>query len=149
MPEYLQTTIGKHIFKVANDRYYSTEGLWVQIEGNSLRVGLSDFFQQRNGDVAFAELKPEGTVLSAGDELAVIETIKVSVSLASPISGKVIRVNPAMETSPEAINLDPYGEGWLATIEAVDWESERLRLLDPQAYLHVVKGQAEEEASRP
>lgn len=148
MPEFLETTVDKFIFKVATDRYYSSEGIWAQAEGNRVRIGLTDFLQQRSGDVAFAEVKPEGTALVAGDEVAVIETIKVNISLTSPMSGKVVEVNPAMETAPEAINKDPYGEGWLAMIEAADWEADRARLLDPQAYFNLMKGQAEEEAKK-
>jgi len=154
MPEVLETTVDKFVFRVATDRYYSSEGVWVaplpQGEGAGMRVriGLSDFLQQRSGDVAFAEVKPEGTALVAGDEVAVIETIKVNISLTAPVSGKVVEVNPAMETAPEAINKDPYGEGWLAMIEAADWEADRARLLDPQAYFNLMKGQAEEEAKK-
>lgn len=148
MPEFLETTVDKFIFKVAADRYYSREGVWAQAEGNRVRIGLSDFLQQRSGDVAFAEVKPAGTTLAAGDEVAVIETIKVNISLTSPVNGKVAEVNPAMETAPEAINKDPYGEGWLAMIEAADWEADRARLLDPQAYFTLMKGQAEEEAKK-
>ncbi len=96
-----------------------------------MRIGLSDFLQQRSGDVAFAEVKPVGTALNFGDEVAVIETIKVNISLASPVSGKIVEVNPAMETAPEAINQDPYGAGWLAVIEATDWESDRLQSAGP------------------
>lgn len=148
MPGFLETTVDKFIFKVATDRYYSSEGVWAQAEGSRIRIGVSDFLQQRSGDVAFAEVKPEGTALVAGDEVAVIETIKVNISLTSPMSGKVVEVNPAMETAPETINKDPYGEGWLAMIEAADWEADRARLLDPQAYFNLMKGQAEEEAKK-
>jgi glycine cleavage system H protein len=147
LPEFLKTTVDKFVFKVATDRSYNREGLWLQADGSRIRIGLSDFVQQRSGDVAFAEVRPAGTSLAAGDELAVIETIKVNISLASPLRGTVIEVNPAMETAPEAINQDPYGEGWLAVIEAVDWETDRVALLDPQAYFTRMKGLAEEEAN--
>ena len=63
MTEFLETTVDKFIFKVATDRYYSSEGLWAQAEGNLVRIGLSDFLQQRSGDVAFAEVKPARTQL--------------------------------------------------------------------------------------
>ncbi len=148
MPEYLETTIDKFTFKVAANRVYNREGLWAQADGSRVRIGLSDFLQQRSGDVAFAEIKPAGTALAAGDEVAVIETIKVNISLTSPASGNVLEVNPAMETAPEAINQDPYGEGWLAVIEAADWEADRARLLDPQSYFDFMKGQAEEETKK-
>ena len=148
MPDYLETTVDKFTFRVATDRYYSGEGMWVQAEGNRIRIGLSDFLQQRSGDVAFAEIKPVGTALAPGEEVALIETIKVNVSLASPVSGKVVEVNPAAERSPEVINQDPYGAGWLAIIEATDWQAERRQLLDAQAYFDLMKGQAEEETKK-
>jgi glycine cleavage system H protein len=113
-----------------------------------VRIGLSDFLQQRSGDVAFAEIKPVGKALAFADEVAVIETIKVNISLTAPVTGTVVEVNPAMETAPEAINQDPYGEGWLAEIEAADWQAGRARLLDPQAFFTLMKGQAEEEAKK-
>lgn len=146
MTDFLQFIVDKFTFKVATDRAYSSEGLWVLAEGDRVRIGLSDFLQQRSGDVAFAELKPAGTRLATGDELAVIETIKVNLSLASPISGKVLEVNPVMASRPEAINQDPYGEGWLVTVTPDDWEAERSRLLGPEAYLAKAKREAEEEA---
>ena len=94
--------------------------------------------------MAFAEVKPEGTLLKVGDEIATIETIKVNISLTSPVSGTIVKVNPAMTTTPESINQDPYGEGWLAILE--DGNVTRAALLDPQAYLALMKGQAEQEA---
>lgn len=148
MTDYLETTVDKFIFRVATDRYYSDEGLWVKEENGRLRIGLSDFVQQRSGDVAFAEIKPAGTALAVGDEVAVIETIKVSIVFTSPVMGNIIEVNPAMEEAPEAINQDPYGEGWLAVIEPADWAADRSRLLDAQAYLVRMQAQAEEEAKK-
>ncbi len=156
MVEFLEVTVDKFTFKVAADRFYTREGLWVapspltplpEGEGNlRVRVGLSDFLQQRSGDIAFAEIKPIGTVLAIGDEVASIETIKVNVALSSPVNGDVIEVNPAMDSAPEAINQDPYGAGWLAVIDATDWETDRTQLLDAPAYLALINAEAEAEA---
>ncbi len=148
MPEYLETTVDKFTFKVATDRFYTREGVWALVEGNRVRLGLSDFSQQRSGDIAFAEVKPVGTAVAVGDEVAAIETIKVNVVLGSPVNGKVIEVNPDMELKPEAINQDPYGAGWLVVVEAADWEADRAHLLDPQASFVVMKAVAEEEAKK-
>ncbi len=148
MPEFLAVTVDKFTFKVATDRWYTREGVWAQPEADRVRIGLSDFLQQRSGDIAFAEVKPVGTMLAAGDEVASIETIKVNVALSSPVAGKVIEVNPAMDTAPEAINQDPYGTGWLAVIEPADWETDRSRLLDAAAYFEVVQREAEEEMKK-
>jgi glycine cleavage system H protein len=149
MPDYLETTVDKFIFRVATDRLYSPEGAWALADGDRIRIGMTDFLQQRSGDVAFVEVKPEGTAVAAGDEVAMIETIKANVEVPSPVGGNVVEVSPAMELSPEAINQDPYGEGWLAVIEASDWPADRERLLDPQAYFEVMRAQAEEEAQKP
>jgi len=144
MTEFLKTTIDKFTFNVATDRYYNEEGVWALAQGNRVRIGISDFLQQGSGDVAFAEIKPVGTVLEVGGEIAVVETVKVNISLSSPVSGSIVEINPLMETAPEIINQDPYGEGWLAIIEATQWESDSSHLLDPQAYYSRMQIQAEE-----
>jgi glycine cleavage system H protein len=148
MAEVLEFTVDKFKFRVPTDRLYSSEGLWAQEAGDRVRLGLTDFVQQRSGDVAFAEVKPQGTALKVGDELGTIETIKVNISLTSPIGGTIVEVNPSLETAPEAINQDPYGAGWLALIEPASWETDRASLLDPAAYFNLMRGQAEEEAKK-
>ena len=148
MPKFLELTVDKFTFQVATDRHYNAEGVWAKAEGNRVRIGLSDFLQQRSGDVAFAEIKARGTLLAFGDEVANIETIKVDITLPSPVSGEVVEVNPAMEEAPEAINQEPYGEGWLAVIEASNWESDSSKLLDPEAYFAQIKVEAEEEGKK-
>ena len=148
MPDYMETTVGKFIFKVANDRLYTPEGLWVKVANSLARIGVTDFFQQHNGDVAFATIEPLGTVLALGDEFASVETIKVNLSLASPISGKIANVNNLAVSKPEAINLDPYGEGWLCEVEASRWETEKLKLLSPDQYFMKMKNDAEGEVKQ-
>jgi len=148
MPDFLETTVDKFTFKVATDRSYNAEGVWAKEENGLVRIGLSDFVQQRSGDVAFADVKPAGTVLAAGDEVAAIETIKVNITYTSPVNGKIVEVNPSMEEAPEAINQDPYGTGWLAVLEVADWDNERAKLLEPQAYFEIMQGQAEEETKK-
>jgi glycine cleavage system H protein len=148
MTDFLETTLDKFTFKVATDRFYSSEGVWVKEEKGRIRIGLSDFVQQRSGDVAFADVRPAGTTLAAGEDLANIETIKVNITHTCPVSGKIVEVNPAMSDAPEAINQDPYGAGWLAVMEISDWEVQRARLLDPQTYFEIMKGQAEEETKK-
>ncbi|OGO64435.1 MAG: hypothetical protein A2030_00625 [Chloroflexi bacterium RBG_19FT_COMBO_50_10] len=148
MTDYLELPVDKFVFKVALDRFYSDEGIWVKLEDQFARVGISDYLQQRSGDVAFAEIKPEGSVVDFGDELAVIETIKVNISLTSPIKGNVIQVNSLMETSPEVINQDPYGAGWLILIDVKDWKKNLEHLLDAQSYFSLIKREAEQEVNK-
>jgi glycine cleavage system H protein len=147
MTEFLETTVDKFTFKVATDRRYTAEGLWALLEDGRARVGLTDFLQQHSGDVAFAEVKPSGTVLNAGDEIGTIETIKVDIVLSSPVSGTVVEANPALADAPEVINQDPYG-AWLALVELTDWAADQANLLSPEAYFEQMKRQAEEEVKQ-
>jgi len=147
--EFLELTVDKFTFRFATDRYYHPDGIWaLPEEDNRVRIGLSDFAQQSNGDVAFAEVKPVGTTVAFGEEVASIETIKANVFIPTPVSGTVVKVNQALEVRPELINEDPYGEGWLAVIAASDWEADRARLLDAQAYVERVREIAEEEMKK-
>lgn len=148
MPNFLESTVDKFTFRVADDRFYTPEGVWALEEGNRIRIGLSDFQQQRSGDVAFAEVKPVGTRLAFDEEVAVIETIKVNISLGSPATGRIVEVNPDMVDAPEVINQDPYGAGWMAIIDADHWEADRSSLLDPQAYFIYMKAKVEEETGK-
>jgi glycine cleavage system H protein len=145
VPEFLETTIDKFIFRVAADCLYSADGVWARPEGNRVRVGLTDFVQQRGGDAAFVHVKPVGTKLAGGDEFAELETIKVNQSLFTPLAGTIVEINASLDLTPELINQDPYGRGWLAAIEAADWQSASAKLLDPHAYLAAIRSQAEEE----
>jgi len=86
--------------------------------------------------------------LSARDSLMDIETIKVTMELPSPVSGKLIQVNEELEMTPELVNEDPYGAGWLARVALDDWETDRQNLLDAERYLEVMRKQALEEMEK-
>ena len=148
MTAFLETTVDKFTFRVDPTCFFNDEGVWVRTKENRGRIGLSDYLQQRSGDIAFVEVKPEGASLTFGDELLTIETIKVDIALSSPASGKVILVNPALETAPEVINQDPYGEGWIYEVELIDWHADQLHLLEASAYFNKMKREAEEEVRR-
>jgi glycine cleavage system H protein len=147
MTKYLELTADKFTFRVATDRLYSPEGVWILPEpvAKRVRVGLADYPQQHNGDVAFANVKPAGTRLAPGDQFAEIETIKAMVDLHTPISCTIIEVNATLNASPEAINQSPYEAGWLAVVEPAAWEQERSKLLDPAAYFAVMQAQVQED----
>lgn len=150
MPEYLETTIDKFTFRVATDRVYTADGVWVQpLDSHRLRVGVTDYLQQRSGDVAFVLARPRGTRLVVEEEFAALETIKVNLSLPSPVAGTLAEVNQALEAAPERINQDPYGEGWVVEIEPVNWNGEKARLLDPDAYFAIMESQVSEELKQP
>jgi glycine cleavage system H protein len=144
----LELAVDKFFFRFPADLYYNDAGIWVKFEGSRGRIGLSDFTQQRNGDVAFAEPKEEGTLVRQGDEVAVVETIKVNLSIPSPVDGKVVEVNGNVLAAPELVNQDPYGKGWLAVIEIEDVAAAKASLKTATEYLALAKVQAEAEVLR-
>lgn len=141
---YLEVTLDKFVFRVAADCRYSNADLWARREGEHVRVGLSDYLQQRSGDVASVSLKPAGTALNAGDELGSLETIKVDLVVPAPLAGTITAVNTALAEHPELVNSDPYGAGWLADIEPANW-AEYDALPDAQTYLPQMTARAEME----
>jgi len=144
----LELAVDKFRFRFPADLFYGESGVWVRFEGRRARLGLSDFTQQRNGDVAFAEPKEPGTRVSAGEEIAIVETIKINLSIPSPITGKVVEINDELSTAPELINQDPYAKGWLAVLEVEDDEAARRSLKTASEYLAIAKAQAEAEVLR-
>lgn len=149
MPEYLETTVDKFTFKVARDRLYTRDGVWVlpseSPQGATVRIGLTDYLQQHSGDVAFANLKRVGAVLNAGDEFAEIETIKVNVGLPTPVAGTIVEVNKQLEMYPELVNQDPYDKGWLVLVKPTDWDTTHASLLNANSYFDLMRTQIDEE----
>jgi glycine cleavage system H protein len=146
--EVLELTVDKFLFCFPTDLYYSDAGVWVRFEGSRARIGLSDFTQQRNGDIAFAEPKEAGTLVRSGDEAAVVETIKTNLSIPSPAAGRIVETNGELLDSPELVNEDPYGRGWLAVLEVEDSEAAHGALKTAAEYRDRVKIQAEAETLR-
>ena len=147
MTEFLEAAIDKFVFRVAADRRYSLDGVWVletATLGQAL-LGVSDYVQQRSGDAAFVHLKPIGTRLARGGELAEIETIKATLSVVMPLAGEIVAVNKDLDLNPENVNQEPYGKGWLAVVQVANWDEDRGKLLTPQAYMSAIETQARAE----
>ncbi len=102
---------------VPGDRRYTKEHEWAKTEGNLVRVGITEYAQAQLGDVVYVELPQVGADLRAGKTFGVVESVKAASDLYSPISGKVVEINAALESSPETVNSDPYGEGWMIVVE--------------------------------
>ncbi|HSA95309.1 MAG TPA: biotin/lipoyl-containing protein [Acidobacteriota bacterium] len=144
----LELAVDKFRFRFPVDLLYSEAGVWVRFEGSKAQLGISDFTQQRNGDVAFVEAKEPGTKVKAGDEVAVVETIKVNLSIPSPLAGQVLERNGDLLNSPELVNLDPYGRGWLAALDVADIQAARASLLTAAEFMALAKAEAEAEVRR-
>lgn len=99
---------------------YTTEHEWIRVEGNEIVVGVTDFAQGELGDVVFIEIETEGETLSQGDTFGTIEAVKTVSDLYMPVDGEVIEVNPALEDTPELVNSEPYGGGWMIRVKMSD-----------------------------
>ncbi len=112
---------------------YTKEHEWVDVEGKHARVGITEHAQSELGDVVFVELPPLGKATKKGEVLATVESVKAVSEVYAPVSGKVVEANASLDTSPETINKDPHGAGWLVVLEFSD-VSETKHLLDAAAY---------------
>jgi glycine cleavage system H protein len=120
-------------FDTPDDLRYLDTHEWVRVTDGTARIGISDFAQDELGDVVFVDLPGEGEEIAAGDSFGVVESIKAVSDLYAPVSGTVTAVNDDLESAPELLNEDPYGEGWLLAVDLAD-ESELDDLLDADAY---------------
>jgi glycine cleavage system H protein len=102
------------------DLRYHQEHEWIRVDGTLATLGISNFAQDALGDIVFIEMPKVGTMVAAGQQIGDIESTKTTSSLYSPVSGKVIRVNPDLNDHPELVNTDPYGKGWMVTIELAE-----------------------------
>lgn len=112
---------------------YSNDHEWVRVEGDVAYVGVTDFAQSQLGDIVFVEIETEGEEVAQNEEFGTIEAVKTVSSLMMPVSGEVLEVNEALEDSPELVNSDPYGEGWMIKISIED-ESQLDTLLSAEQY---------------
>lgn len=99
---------------------YTKDHEWLKIEGSVATVGITDFAQSELGDLVFVDLPKIGSELKRGDVLCVVESTKAASDVYAPISGRVAEVNSSLEADPQHINLDPYGQGWIAKLEGID-----------------------------
>jgi glycine cleavage system H protein len=120
------------------DLQYTAEHEWVRRSGDdTVRIGITDFAQSALGDVVFVQLPDVGSEVTAGETFGEVESTKSVSDLYAPVSGKVLAVNGDLDGSPQLVNSDPYGAGWLLDVQASDvaaLESAVSELLDPEAY---------------
>ncbi|MCR8897577.1 glycine cleavage system protein GcvH [Gordonia sp. GONU] len=130
--------------KVPEDLRYTAEHEWIEKIGpTTVRVGITDFAQDALGDVVFVQLPDTGAEVTVGESFAEVESTKSVSDIFGPLTGTVSAVNDALDASPELVNSDPYGEGWLVEIEAADEATLEEQLgdgLDAAGYRAVIEG---------
>lgn len=116
---------------------YSQEHEWVRVEGNTVRIGITDFAQSELGDIVFVELPEVGAQLTANEPFGSVESVKTVSELYAPISGKVVAVNEELNDNPEYVNESPYDKAWMIVIEPSDL-SEVDNLLTAEQYEQMI-----------
>ena len=112
---------------------YTAEHEWIRVEGDEIVVGVSEFAQGELGDVVFIELETEGETLAKGETFGTIEAVKTVSDLYMPVDGEVVKVNPALEDTPELVNSEPFEGGWMIRIKLTD-ASQLDDLMSADAY---------------
>ena len=126
--------------EIPNDLHYTIEHEWVRLKNNRATVGVTDFAQGQLGDVVFVELPAEGTELEKESAFGVVESVKTVSDIYVPVTGKVVAVNKDLESQPELVNSDPYGQGWMIEIEFSNSSPEQ-SLLSADQYREQCKSQ--------
>ena len=124
--------------RLPEDCRYSKQHEWVRVGGDGGTVGITDHAQKELGDVVFVELPEVGQVFAADEVLATVESVKAVSEVYAPVAGEVTAVNSALDSSPELVNQDPYGEAWFVRIEWVD-SSDLANLLSADQYRKYVE----------
>ena len=119
------------------DLIYAEDHEWVKKEGDTVKIGISDYAQDQLGDIVFVELPEVGDSLAKGDEFGTVESVKAVSELYMPLGGEITAVNGALEDTPEVVNSEPYGEGWMIEVKPSD-QTEIEALLDKAAYLKLL-----------
>ncbi|WP_439483724.1 glycine cleavage system protein GcvH [Cyclobacterium plantarum] len=115
---------------------YTKDHEWVSVEGNIATVGITDFAQKELGDIVFVEVDTVGESLETGEIFGTVEAVKTVSDLFMPITGEVVELNEQLEDSPELVNDDPYGEGWMIKIKIEEGTTHSL--LSPEEYTAII-----------
>ncbi len=120
--------------EVRDGLFYSKEHEWARIEGGLVVVGITDYAQHSLHEITYVELPEVGSDITAGDECGLIESMKASSEVFSPVSGTVIEVNTDLESSPEAVNESPYDDGWMFKVRPSNLDAELDSLMSAEEY---------------
>ncbi|MDD4197125.1 MAG: glycine cleavage system protein H [Syntrophorhabdaceae bacterium] len=146
--KFIEVVYDKFVFKADSECLYHKDECWVRREQKGVVVGITDFLQKTSGDVAFVELPEVGSHLSQKDAAGIMETIKTTVTLLSPVSGDVTEINSSLYNEPQLLNSDPFGAGWLFRMVPDYWETESAGLMNAEAYVPVMKQKIDQELSK-
>ena len=122
-----------------DDVKYTEDHEWAKVEGDLVKVGLSDYAQDQLGEIVFVELPEVGDTFDMGDEFGSVESVKAVSEIFLPVGGEIVEINPDLEDAPELVNTQCYTEGWLVKVKPSD-PGEMDSLIDKSAYIDMLKG---------
>ncbi|MEB3772589.1 MAG: glycine cleavage system protein GcvH [Desulfurococcales archaeon] len=125
---------------ILRDRFYTKTHEWIKVEGDTGTVGITDYAQKELQDITYVELPETGITVSAGEEVATVESVKHTSPIYSPVTGEIVEVNEVLEDEPDTVNKDPYGDGWIFKIK-LSKPDEVNSLLSPEAYAELVRSE--------
>jgi glycine cleavage system H protein len=127
--------------KIPDELSYSAEHEWVKVEGDIAIIGITDHAQNALHEITFVEISEVGTVLKANDECGLVESMKASSDIFTPIGGEIVEVNTVLEDAPETINEDCYGAGWMFKIKPSNLDGDLAALMDGAAYKALIESE--------
>jgi glycine cleavage system H protein len=130
-------------YEVPEGLYYSKDFAWIKIEGDKVRMGVTDYAQKSLREIVYAELPATGTVLKQGEPYGTVESVKAVSDLVAAISGMIEEVNEEVKSKPETLNEDPYEKGWLVIMKPTNLQAELANLMDFNAAVEWHKAQAQ------
>jgi len=126
-------------YEIPDSLYYSKEHEWVRLEGKEAVVGITDYAQKQLHEVVYAEVQQVDSEVKQFQAMGTVESVKSVSDIFSPVTGKITKVNTQLTDSPELLNEDPYGKGWLAKINLTDFKKDMEKLLTAQQYADYIK----------
>jgi glycine cleavage system H protein len=130
-------------YEVPEGLYYSKNFAWIKIEGDKVRMGVTDYAQKSLREIVYAELPATGTILKQGEPYGTVESVKAVSDLVAAISGMIEEVNEEVKSKPETLNEDPYEKGWLVIMKPTNLQAELANLMDFNAAVEWHKAQAQ------
>jgi glycine cleavage system H protein len=127
------------LVNIPADLRYSSDHEWIRQDGNTVTIGITEFAQDSLGDVVFVEAPEASSVVIAGDSFTEVESTKSVSDIYAPVSGPIVAINEKLDDTPELLNSDPYGDGWLCSIEMSD-PSQLDGLMDADSYRALTEG---------
>ncbi|MFW9962137.1 MAG: glycine cleavage system protein GcvH [Candidatus Sifarchaeia archaeon] len=125
--------------EVKDDRKYSKDHEWIKVEGNLAVIGITDYAQNSLHEITFVEISEVGTILEANSECGLVESMKASSDIFSPVAGEIVEVNKELEDAPEIVNEDPYGKGWMFKLKPSNLDADLAGLMDAAAYKEFIE----------